>query len=368
MTLLLTDVVLWAAGLGLLLTVGFKVLLHLAGDSFQRAYLAPQAIGAAYASLLIIGLLCMRSLEFGVDTVTYAELFSYHCNKGKLDDYENSFRAATALLNSVMLGRCDVSLIPAAWILSIVVPILALSVPLRLRLYYLAAFLLSIVGIELATNALRQGLSVGMMLLAVSFGHRRPLPALVFAMLAVVFHSSAAMFLLAYMLAWLSWPLFLGLTMSLVTLTVGALDVDVALPIASEFIYEVQKYAAHEGDEIWIRVLAFACVLGALAAPVLTRKYGEGRQPWRDALRQGPYAAAIRLGFCCLPFLALPYFGYRFIYGVYPLILLLILTEQTAEPREAERRFSWISTFNVLILLAWSAGSSYMREVPFLTW
>jgi hypothetical protein len=336
----------------------------------QSRFPHPSLVAAATASLVIVGLLCLRSLDFGVDTVAYAELFTHYCNGGQLSDVEGSFQAATLLLNGVMLGACSVQLLPSAWIIAIVVPVFALAAPWPLKWSYLGVFLLSIIGIELATNALRQGLSVGLMLLAVSilttcYGPRRWM-ALPFAVAAVIFHSSAALFLGAYFLARLHWLPFTGVTLGLIWITVNFQASDVAVPLARDFFYEIQKYAAHEDDELWVRILAFACVLAALVAPVLARRPG----PWVHFVQPGPYAVALRLSLLCVPFLALPYFGYRFIYGVYPAILFLTLGASTLPGLVALSRapvqLIWLLGMNICVLVAWSAGSSYMREVPFL--
>lgn len=368
--MLLTHVVILSLATALLVSLVFALLRELAARHVARLYPEPLLVGASVASGIIVVLLCLRSLNFGVDTVAYAELFTRHCRGDRLSDMEGSFQAATLLLNVLMFGACSTLLLPAAWVLAIVLPVLALPTPWRLRVSYLASFLLSIIGIELATNALRQGLSVGFMLLCISVLTTQPKPrhwvALPFALAAVLFHSSAVLFLAAYLLALLRWHQFLGTTAVLILLTVNSLDSPVTLPFASDFIYEIQKYSAHENDEVWIRVLAFACVLASLAAPLLARNT-KGLLP---ALRNGSYPVAVRLSLLCVPFLALPYFGYRFIYGIYPCILFLTLSASLLPGvpplGRPNAHLLWLMTMNVLVLLAWAAGSSYMSEVPLL--
>ena len=326
---------------------------------------------AVTASAVMVVLMGLRSLDFGVDTVAYAELFTDYCKGDPLSDAEGSFRVTTWMLNGLMFGACSTPWLPAAWILGVVLPVFLIDAPARLKIFYLCAFLFSIVGVELSTNALRQGLSAGMILWSVSLLSRpsgsRTALAMLLGLFAVAFHASAALFIGAYLLARLRWVPFFATLGLLVWMTLSYMDADLALPFARDFLYEIQKYAAHEGDEIWIRVLAFACVLVALSAPVLA---GGGAKV-RQALGTGPYAIALRLGVLCLPFLALPYFGYRFVYGVYPMILFLTLAASMLpglrRPLARERPlFLWIAGLNVLVLLAWAAGSSYMREVPFL--
>lgn len=368
--MLLIYVVLLCLASALLIGLYVALLKELAPRHVASLIIQPMLVGSGVASAVLVILLCMRSLNFGVDTVAYSELFTHYCNGGDLYDVEVSFQAATLLLNTLMLGACSTPLLPAAWALAIVLPVLVLPVPWRLRVSYLGAFLLSIVGIELATNALRQGLSVGFMLLCISIhttqiGQRRWL-ALPFALAAILFHSSAMLFLAAYLLARLPWYLFLGSSLAIVFYIVSSLDTGFALPLASDLIYEIQKYSAHEDDELWIRVLAFSTVLAALVAPLLARD----NTTLRLALWNGPYAIAVRLSLLCVPFLPLPYFGYRFIYGVYPAILFLTLSASLSPNipplGRPHTQLLWLMAMNVLVLLAWAAGSSYMREVPFL--
>lgn len=364
--MLLTHVVVLSLATALFAVTAYTLLLCSAELSVLERHVPRFGLAAATAAAVVIMLVCLRSLNFGVDTEAYVELFSHYCNGGRLSEVEGSFQAATLLLNGLMLGSCNTALLPATWIAAIVLPVFAFLASVRVRLFYITAFLLSIVGIELATNALRQGLSVGPMVLGVSLLHARSKSsrwaALPLAALAVMFHSSAVLFIAAYLMARLPWRSFLLATAAATWVTVSSLDAQIALPLASEFLYEIQKYAAHEDDEFWIRVLAFACVLAALIAPVL----GQGKRTLMEMVALPQYAVALRLGVLCMPFLTLPYFGYRFIYGVYPMILFLSLLPAAAEPARLDRQALWLCFMNVIVLIAWSSGSSYMREVPFL--
>ena len=369
--MLLVDIVVLTLGAALGLALIYALLRGSAPALVRAAYPGVVPAAAVAASVAMVVLMGLRSLGFGVDTVAYAELFTHYCNGGQLSDVDGSFRVATWMLNGLMFGACSTPWLPAAWIVGVVVPVLLIDAPARLKVFYLCAFLFSIVGVELSTNALRQGLSVGMMLLGISLLSRpsgsRVALAMVLGLFAVAFHAGATLFIGVYLIARLRWRLFLGMLGLLVWLTLRYMDADLVLPFAGDFLYEIRKYADHEGDEIWIRVLAFACVLAALAAPVLAGGCAKVRQ----ALSSGPYATALRLGVLCLPFQVLPYFGYRFVYGVYPVILFLTLAASMLpaprRPLAPERPlFLWIVGLNVLVLLAWAAGSSYMREVPFL--
>ncbi|MFX7866159.1 hypothetical protein ABTK37_19390, partial [Acinetobacter baumannii] len=77
------------------------------------------------------------------------------------------------------------------------------------------------------------------------------------------------------------------------------------------------------------------------------------------------YVISLRLAIICVPFLTLPYFGYRFIYGMYPVILFLTLSPSLTPYTNSGSQFIALSAMNVVILLTWAAGSTYMRELPF---
>lgn len=322
--------------------------------------------------LLLVFVLAMslRSLDFGVDTAAYAEFFDDFCRRGAQRDAELSYRLSALWLNAGMAGQCSVPLLPGVWALLVAGCLLCVAVPLwsrpeqqRLRWSFTALLMFSMIGIELVTNALRQGLSVAVMMLAISFWPRQRPAAAAFALLAVGLHSSAALVLLACAAARLPWRSFLGV-LSATVLYVGflALQASEVPPWLEPLLFEITKYLAHEDEEIWVRVLAFTALLGALAA---TRWTTADRSTTR-ALRHDPdWGQALRLSATCLPLLAVPYFGYRYIYGVYPVVLYLCLVAAARSGVPPARMYRRIFLVNAAVLLAWALGSSSMQEVPF---
>lgn len=350
----LYDIVLLAVAFGLLCGLS----LGLANVAKPPAHL----VGGVAAAAFMIVMLCFRSLQFGVDTITYVDIFSDYCSSGRVFDREFSFEATAQLLNFTMLGSCEPNLLPSVWIFLIVLPVLFFRSSWHVRFYYLGTLLLSLVGIELATNALRQGLSVGVIVLGVSLAPVSLYLTIAFGALAMLLHPSAGLVLVAYMLARQRWKFFIIYFGGLFLLTIASLHSSSELPFVSRFIYEINKYLAHDNDEIWIRILAFACVIAALAAPMLVRRKSVSR---RDLLKQRSYAIAVRLAIICMPFLALPYFGYRFIYGMYPVIMFVTLSPTLYQFCNPRKQFLWLMFFNVVLLLAWATGSVYMRDLPF---
>jgi hypothetical protein len=178
----------------------------------------------------------------------------------------------------------------------------------------------------------------------------------------VALHTSAALVVLGFGIAALPWTGFAIVFASLVAVVLYVLGIGIEPALLTPFLYEIQKYLDHEADEIWVRVLSFACVAGALIVPVVSARGGMVRH----AILEAPsYARAVRLSITCLPFLMLPYFGYRYIYGVYPLVLYLTLCAGAEAGIRIDRHFAWLLGFNAVLLLGWARGSSYMQEVPF---
>lgn len=322
------------------------------------------ASGTASAlAMLMIGALAFRNPEFGTDTANYSAIFQEFCQQGELPNSEFSYLISVRTINAAMLGSCNVSLLPVTWLLLVVGILLGSIGSWQLKLRVMVILLLSMVGIALTTDALRQGLSVGLMLAALGCWHQKQrAAAFVLSGLSVAFHSSAALVLIALLASTLSWPFFIlvlaGVT-GVVTFAIQTSDsIASALPIISTLLI----YAAHDSDELIIRVLTFSCVLSTLVAPLLAARSAAAR---REALALPGYQTAIRLAVCCIPPLSLPYFGYRFIFGVYPLILWLVISATLAREDDSAV-FGWALGGNAVILLFWCFGSNYVLTTPFI--
>ena len=326
----------------------------------------PGRVTAAILGGLLVALVTLvvstRSLGFGVDSITYAELFAAHCRGEALAGYDASFHLALAVLEAATLGVCRVSLLPAAWAFAVVGLLLLAPAPWPRRLQYVGLLLFSIVGFELITNALRQSFAVGLSVLAVACYGRSRLLSLTIAAAAVVAHKSAALVLVSFLGANLGWRWLLAGMTAAIVIVVVSLSTGKVFILFETFIYEIKKYLGHGDDEIFIRLLAAATLLVTLLAPLLA---ADGRNGRRLVWRSHGYQVALRLAFTCLPLLAVPWFGYRYIYGVYPVVLWLVLAEADHWPDWSGRMFGWIVTGNAVILAGWSLGSSYMRLVPF---
>lgn len=318
-------------------------------------------LAAGIIILLMLASLFARSEDFGVDTGVYAKLLGDYCRGQHTDGLDLSYQISLLLINVGMLGACNVSWLPASWSLIISVLLLSLPMPWSIRLRYAALLMFSLIGVELTTNALRQGLSMAICILSVALWRPHRFAALLLALTSVVLHTSTSLVFAALALSILTWTWFwvglFGAIGAMVYFINSGLEPSLLRPL----LFEVQKYMAHEADEVWIRALAFSSVVAALLVPV----FSAVRRRRHALLSNRAYVIAMRIGLCCVPFLHLPYFGYRIIYGFYPLILYFTLLIGPSEGVRVGRHFALLMSLNVLLLLAWAQGSTYMREVPF---
>jgi hypothetical protein len=314
---------------------------------------------------IMLALLCIRSIDFGVDTAAYLERFRGYCAGHTESEADLSYRLSLIVLNGAMAGACHVDLVPGVWGLVFSGIVLGAVGAPRVRIRFLFLLLVSIVGIELTTNALRQGLSAATLVTGFSYWHRNRMFSVALCVVAVAFHSSALLVLAAILLSTVGTLPFVAGVGVLVALVLQAVNARSTYAVLEPFLYEVSKYIAHEGDEIYIRLLAAASLLAVCCAPLFCLLTYDVR----SRLAKDPaFGVAVRLCITAVPFLFLPYFGYRYIYGIFPVVLWLVLSSMARVGANSAMYVSILGLANMLILLVWSYGSSYMREVRFLQW
>lgn len=322
---------------------------------------------AVVAVVTMLGLIALRSTRFGVDTAAYVDALRTYCWPGPSNHAEGEFLVSSLILNAAMLGACDPRLLPAAWVGLVTGMALLARGALAVRVRYAALLLVSFVGVELTTNALRQGLASGAIVIAVSFIGSRPLIALTAAVVSIALHSSSGLVIGCLGLALLPWryfwPAIVGLSVALALSATRAVELAIAFVPLERLLFEIGKYLASEADETLVRVLAFGTLAAALAGPMLAGRPGS----LRELLRRPSYGVALRLAIATVPSLAVPYFGYRLVYGVFPVVLWLVTSAVHEGPPELEDgAFVWTMSLASVLLAAWAGGSSFMRSVPFL--
>lgn len=328
-------------------------------DLFTQAFLS-------FLVLLFLGLMSVRSLQFGVDTAAYVDIFGNYCRNNFDSSLSNEFRIASFLLDLGMLGFCDENFIPFSW--AAIVGLLFLLASRNTKRYgYAAIILFSLIGFEFTSNALRQGFSIAFFAAGVSCYLNNSLPSKTLGALMVCFaimlHSSSAIVLVAIVLSYRSWPVFISaLAVFFLLITSGMLGSFNSIPGVERFLYEIYKYSIHDPDDIWIRVLVLFLLFSLLIMPFFCFR---GRLTIKRALSDKNYTIAVRMIIVVLPAMLLPYFGYRLGYSIYALALFFIMHSFEQNDIKNPRFCLTLISVNGFILMAWASSSS-MQSIPFI--
>lgn len=315
-----------------------------------------------YVSTFIIlmfgSALAFRSDDFGIDTITYLRIFDQYCFSN-INDLDLSYNVSLGLMNTLQLGACNSDWLKVTWVVLIVGCFALLPLPLPDRIKIGALGLFSLIGTELSSNALRQGLSAAIMMLAYAWFFRNRMIGLVLTIFAVLLHFSSSLVVVAVAISFFRLRYFIIAFTVLITFILSYSYLGLSIEALDRLTYEIYKYNLHGSDEIYIRVLAAA----QLAVPILTTIVTRGWISARDSSEQVSSSIAFKVALTALPYLTLPYFGYRYIYGIY---LVVLYASRQAVLDDRRPAFEMVLIANIVIALAWAFGSSFIRQSPFL--
>lgn len=332
-----------------------------AADRQQRSGRAPDA-ERIMVSTLILGVfviaLVARPITFGVDTITYLRMFDQFCFT-RIDDLEFSYTVTFNVVNISQAGICNSDYLMASWVALILLCFLLLPDLWNVRVKLAALGMFSLIGTELATNALRQGISASVMMLAVAWYRRNRVVGLALAALAILLHVSTGLVLVAVILAFMRFRYFALALGVLIAVVLSYSYLGLNIDALDRLTGEINKYSVHDADDLYVRILAFAQLIVPLSVVMLTQGWvkDENHEEKRD------FTMAFKIALTALPYLSLPYFGYRYIYGIYLLVLYLNKSAVLDDRRPA---FEMVMIGNALIILVWAIGSSYLRQIPFV--
>lgn len=305
-----------------------------------------------------VAALITRPSEFGVDTITYLRMYDQFCFT-ELDNLDLSYSVVFSLLNISQAGSCNSALLTTSWVLLILLCFLLLPETLNTRLKLAALGLFSLIGTELATNALRQGISASVMMLALAWYRRNRLFGLVLAAFAIALHASTGLVFIAVVVASMRFRYFVVALSVLIVLVLSYSYLGLDVEALNRLTGEIDKYSAHDADDLYVRILSAAQLFVPIGVAVATRAWVD--QPTDED--QAELSTAFKIALTALPYLSLPYFGYRYVYGIYLLVLYLSRSAILDDRRPA---FEMVLLANAVIALVWALGSSYLRYIPFL--
>lgn len=322
---------------------------------------APDSERMMVAVLIVtvfVAALIARPTAFGVDTITYFKMYDQFCF-ARIDDLELSYTVTFNLLNISQAGGCDSALLTTSWVLLILLCFVLLPENWNTRFKLAALGLFSLIGTELATNALRQGLSASVMMLAFAWYRRNRLLGLALAGFAILLHVSTGLVLIAVIVAFLRFRYFVLALGGLIVLVLSYSYLGLNIEALNRLTGEIDKYSAHDADDLYVRILAAAQLFVPIGVAFAT-------QGWVDAQSKEERvdaSVALKIALTALPYLVLPYFGYRYVYGIY---LLVLYSSHRSILDDRRPAFELVLLANALIALVWALGSSYLGQIPFL--
>lgn len=317
-----------------------------------------RVVASLFACIIMAASISFRDVYYGPDSQAYYLFFTQYCFTNSYDlsfDYKTSFAA----LNAAMIWACEPDYMIFSWMLLFAISCFAIPISLVNRIQLFALIIVSIIGIELTSNILRQGISSAFMLLAFTWIRRRLVIAVPLALFALALHPSAALVLVAGGLALLPWRYFIIGVSVLGFVIIRYSQIQTGFAFVDRFFYEMNKYSAIESSELYIRILSVIQLL----LPVLCGRLGLIVNPDTDKSNNKVWNFSFRMALTSIPFLTIPYFGYRYVYGIYMIVLFsnykIIMSRRSSA-------FEILLYASLSLTLAWSYGSTLVRSSAFL--
>lgn len=313
-----------------------------------------------FVFLTLMVLFVFKNEYFGADTKNYLNEFTDYClypNSYTGIDY--TYKVIFNLLNLLMAGTCEVKWIIWLWPY-FVISIVFLSLLLfNIDKLFLIAVFSSFIGIELLTNAMRQGFSIAILFFGYSFYLRRKyLYFGVLAVLSILFHQASVLIIFIFIVSRLSYKLVVPSMMLGVFISFGTTYIDF-LPGMLSFKDSIYKYMPYANDDFIVRIISLANVMLVFVIYLYVVK---------DFIVKDyrTINSLINIVAICSIVSIVPYFGFRVVYGVYPLFLLMTYISIRRCCRLSYHYLLIVTCANLAITILWLSGSAHMRSIPFV--
>ncbi|EPE0640032.1 EpsG family protein [Vibrio cholerae] len=315
-----------------------------------------------YLSVLIFGLYVFifffKSEQFGADTKNYLADFSGFCISPNLyEGIDYSYEYSFKLINFLMLGECNPEWLMWIWaifIFSILIVIIFFS---GVSFIYIVSIVSSFIGVELLTNAMRQGFSIVIFLLAIVFLYKNRLVIHVFfLLLSFAFHQSTILIFGFLLLSKFNYKVFTPLLLLTVTLVFSSSSIDF-LTFVLDFKMMILRYIPYSSDDFIIRILGF---LNFSLVLFIAKSY---------IGRESDIISNVIINLFSLSLLCsfVPYFGFRIIYGLFPVFILISVLYFKGKSADYKRYLSLVTVINSFFAIFWLLGSSQMRKIDFMS-
>lgn len=309
--------------------------------------------------VLFLFLFFFKNESFGSDTINYIAEFKAFCAGGNTyTGVDYSYRLVFELINVLMLGECDYEYLMWVWPIFLVVLIYFSCVLHKVDVNYTIVIFSSFIGLELLTNAMRQGFSIAFLIFSVmAFKSKNWLGFLISSSLSVCFHQSSLLILVVFILSIINYKIFIvSLSISIGLLfSTSYLDF---LSSAYDFKLAILRYMPLSEDDMIIRLMAIVNMAVTFAIYFFMR---------RGNRNLSFHSSSLNIFIVCAFSSLVPYFGFRVIYGLYPVFVFVLYSFFGGVSEQRYRFIAWLIITNALIAILWLLGSEQMRRTDFIS-
>ncbi|MCE0800529.1 EpsG family protein [Buttiauxella sp. S04-F03] len=301
-----------------------------------------------------------KNEKFGADTLNYITEFTNYCRfPANYIGLDYTYLMIFKFINLLMLGNCEVSWLMWIWPLFIIGLTIYLCMHFKIEMLYIIALFSSFIGGELLTNAMRQGFSLAILMLAFCFYlNKKYVSFLFFSALSLLFHQASFLIIAIVISSRFSYKIFMpGVFVSIyLAFFTSYLDF---LPGVEGFRTSILRYLPYSSDDFIVRLISILTLIITYVVFLWVLR--------KEIFRSLKSLNTMNNIICiCMIVSMVPYFGFRIVYGIYPLFLLLAYTEIKKINGQSFLFLSIITLINSVITIVWLSASSYMRSISFV--
>ncbi|CCJ92030.1 EpsG family protein [Cronobacter turicensis] len=315
-----------------------------------------------FVFLTLLVLFLFKNEYFGADTKNYLNEFTEYClNPRAYNGLDYTYKIIFNLLNFLMAERCEVNWIIWLWPYFVISIVFITTVLFKLDKLIIITLFSSFIGIELLTNAMRQGFSIAILFLSFTFYlKRRYIYFGILAALSLLFHQASALIIVILIISRLNYKLIVPSLIIGILLVFGTTYLDF-LPGILSFKASIYKYMPYASDDFIVRVISLINVMLTFFIYLSFAR----KLLVNDHLT---FNVIINIVAICSIVSIVPYLGFRVVYGVYPLFLLMTYISVKRHNSQLSYKYlSYVTCGNIFITILWLCGSAHMRAIPFVS-
>ncbi|WP_323633524.1 EpsG family protein [Enterobacter hormaechei] len=314
-----------------------------------------------FVFLTLLVLFLFKNEYFGADTKNYLNEFTDYClNPASYTGLDYTYKIIFNLLNFLMAERCEVNWIIWLWPYFVISIIFITTLVFKLDKLIIITLFSSFIGIELLTNAMRQGFSIAILFLSFSFYFKRRYVSFgVLAALSLLFHQASALIIVIFIISRLNYKLIVPSMVMGIFLLFGTAYLDF-VPGVLSFKASIYKYMPYASDDFIVRLISLINLMVTFFVYLsFARKFSV-----KDDITLN---VIINIVAICSIVSIVPYLGFRVVYGVYPLFLLMTYISVKRYSQQSYKFLSYVTCGNIFITILWLCGSAHMRAIPFVS-